>query len=374
MNMKTKLSRGVLSALCLALLLTSCGKGIYLPLPEDCAYAVGDYVPEQKTLFDGKKQRNTFGNSPFSTVVPNRRVVAHKNVVYSAVNPQQRLERIAADGSATVLFDEAPVGQLSFYDGHIYFSNYVLQSPNGDFDSTALYRMKPGEAAEKIYEARAEVERFSAFQLCNGWLYLTGSREFHTFGVKRLSLDGKTGGNLLSSTEITQVQATGGAIYFLQGEKLYGYPVQSQKPVRILPESAVKAYCVDGGKLYYTAKEAEGLFCLDLATNKSEALTKTKAVDAFFAADGALYFTAKPQAAAEDDLHVALYRLKDGIVSAPLAENLMPNDLSYLQPIFENGRLYYFGWEAAHGYEYSYDLTTDETALWRDWDIPAKTE
>ncbi|MCL2106973.1 MAG: DUF5050 domain-containing protein, partial [Oscillospiraceae bacterium] len=288
---------------------------------------------------------NTYGNSPYSTMAANRRVVCDgRGNTFTAVNIPQKLEWHAPGGEIITLFDELPVGQLSYYDGYVYFSDYYLHGVEGNFDSGNLYRVNIKEnelEPELIYEARVKRERFAAFQLSNGFLYLTGSQEFSTFGVKKANIDGGEMQTLLSNNKITAAQVNGSSIYYLIGSDLYRSPLRGVGPKKLLEN--VKSFVVDdnerdeaGGMIVFLKTGEPGLFAYHFRDSRT-------------------------------------YALADQEIES-IMEDIAPSNKSYFQPMLEGGHLYYFTREDRRGSVYRRSAGGGEPELLYDWEIPTSLD
>jgi hypothetical protein len=361
-----------------ALLLSGCAKRAVLPGTEDCAYTASVYQPYEDVILPLKgnaEHPGVYGNSLDSVLAPTRRVVRAEGgkTLYSAVNAKQTLERLGPDGVKAVLYDKGPVGQISYYAGYVYFSDYVLESPNGAFYSANLYRINVKEGKtepEPVYQARTEVERFAAFQLANGYLYLTGSRLYYTFGVRRCLPDGTQGEIILSHTGVTQAMVVGWDIYYLQDGSLCRSSLAKLSAPQVLATDKVVSYCLDEAQnsLCYAKQKQTGLFRLRLQPGAKEEKTGgDNVVEVFYHhKTKTVYYTRRPSNADPSNVYVEVV---DGNGTV-LAKDAMPPNLSYLQPFFQDGRLYYFSWAAAVGYAYALNPATGERELLREWSIP----
>ncbi|MDR2525370.1 MAG: DUF5050 domain-containing protein, partial [Oscillospiraceae bacterium] len=344
--MKHKRAAVVALALCLFLLsLAGCGTAkvkLYLPKTADCAYAAGVYEPEANTKNMNRATENTYGNAPYATLTGNRRAVAAPDgTLYSAINAEQALQKIVPGGEAALLYDGCWVGQVSYYDRYVYFSDYVpITEPKiqGKFYAQRLYRIRTdasAEGAELLYEAKNEMDCFDSFQLCNGYLYLIGSRAFSTFGVRRYNPEGKTEGalsaTLLGDQKVENVQVSGSHVYYILRGGLYEASLRGVERRLLLEAEDVRAFCVVENNLYFTRKETPGVFVMPLTKAENAAyhsaapFLETGDVESFFALDG----TGEPDCfvlESEDAsaLQRQLVRRAQSGPQAVLAEDVMP--------------------------------------------------
>lgn len=385
--MSLKRTMAALLALCLPLLsLAACGTKkvkLYLPLPADCAYAAGEYVQEANTVNVNKVQTNTYGNSPYAAMAVNRRAVQTGAALYTAVNAAQALQKIEADGSVATLYDQNAVGQVSYYAGYVYFSDYVAVTEpmvRGEFYAQRLFRLNVKEGAkepELLYEARTERECFGSFQLCNGSLYLIGAQVYSTFGVQRLGLDGKTDGKtsptLLSEKNTTAQQVSGDTLYYLVGGVLYAAALRGVERRALLADTDVRAFCATEEAVYFAREGTPGVFALDRVSGEVTQIRAEGEVEAFFATAGAGApdcFVIKPEGAAATDTRQLVYQPGDGAEKI-LAEDVMPLHLSFMQPFCEGGKVYYFSCDtqAVHGYIRAVEPATGTVEECYDWAI-----
>ncbi len=377
-------------ALCLALALplSSCGEKkdkLLLPKPENCAYAAGVYVDEENTINVNQAALNTYGNRPYSATAANRRAVQVGDVLYSAVNAKQALQKIDAKGRATTLYDKVKVGQVSFYAGYVYFSDYVAVTEprvQGVFYSRRLYRldMSSGKKEpELLYEGKIKEEYFASFQLCNGALYLMGTQAFETFGVKRLGMDGKamadTGATLLGDPNITAAQVSGGNVYYLLRGELHQASLRGVERTKLLEDNDVRAFCAVENTLYFTRLNAPGVYALNLETRAVSLFRAKGDVEAFFSlsGDGAPdCFVIKPVGVDDKGKRELIHQPAKGEAKT-LVEDVMPLDLNFMQPFCEGGKIYYFSCDTtvfpAQGYIRAIDPVTGKAETCYDWAI-----
>lgn len=382
------------SALCLALALlclASCAKRtkLYLPFGEDCAYAAGVYEEEEGTRNKNKIAVNTYGNMPYSALAVNRRAVQVGDTLFTAVNAAQSLQKIDANGKAVTLFDEDMVGQVGYYGGCLYFSNYVpiLEPPvKGEFYASKLYRLNVGKGAaepELLLEARIQKDYFASFQLCNGYLYLMGTKAYSTFGVKRLDLnaktDGKTSPMLLSDTKVSGAQVSGAKVYYIVRGQLFEAALRGVERTSLLSTNDVRAFCVVEDTLYFIRTGEPGVFALALATGAVTAFREEGNVEAFFSLSGVGApdcFVVAADGAKSTDPRQLIYQ-PPGSPAKILAEDVMALNLSYMQPFCEGGTICYFSFELSedvkvkpnHGYINAIDVAAGTAETLYDWPI-----
>ena len=381
-------------AMCLALallFLASCARQVklYLPFGEDCAYAAGVYADEEGTKNKNKITVNTYGNKPYSALGVNRRAVQVGDTLFTAINAAQILEKINADGKAATLFDADMVGQVSYYGGYLYFSNYVpiLEPPiKGEFYATRLYRLDVGKGAteaELLFEAKIEREFFASFQLCNGYLYMFGTKAYSTYGVKRLDLsaktDGKTSPMLLSDTKVSAAQVSGAKVYYLVRGQLHVASLRGVERSSLLDTNDVRAFCVVEDTIYYIHMDVPGVFALDLATDTVSTFREEGNVEAFFSLSGVGApdcFVVAADGAKKTDARQLIYQ-PEGSAAKVLAYDVMALEYSYMQPFCEGGMVYYFSFELSedikvkpnHGYINAIDVAAGTAETLYDWAI-----
>ncbi|MDR1464662.1 MAG: hypothetical protein LBJ11_05110 [Oscillospiraceae bacterium] len=364
-----------LALVLLCLLLSACApKEPYLPAPEDCAYAAWDTAPPN----DPEAKQNTYGNPPFAALAVDRSAVAVGEDLYSVLNETRRLEKHSPGQVSEVLFDKTAVGLISYYDRCLYFSDYALEGADGSFDCGKLYRLAldhPEKGAELIYESRIDRELFSSFQLTDGFLYLVGSRLFHTFGVQKLALDGKVLGTVLSQTDVENVQISGGTIYFLRRGQLYRSPLTGTQPEPLLEGRKLQRFCLDGGSLCFTEADRPGVVRGVFADGKITAEKRyfpERTADSFFVEGDRLYAAVRNSDNSNFYLTLLGTALGDASgESISYADDVMPAAYGTFQPFAAHGRIFYFSWASARGYYYQISLPGGERTLLAQWDFRA---
>ena len=296
---------------------------------------------------------NKYGNTPYATIQRYRLLVQVGDGIFVCYNGtfNPGLERELKSSPSDIYYvDENNnhsfiytgfVGQLSYYDGYIYFSDWNYGN-NSYYYSNTISRIKPnGENLEVIYENNdSESGRFNNFQIMNDKIYISGIYQ----DVFSINLNGENRQNIWSEyTGLYEIFVVEQSIFYSYREKLYKSDLNGENSVLLIEEADEIPCYVDSSGIYYYSKLNNTLKLLSLDGKEIKILGDSFESTLFnlFVIENELFYNYDK----DPNEKTNLYKLEkidiENGSKTTLSDDVTRNKYSLLTPIAINDWIYY---------------------------------
>lgn len=298
-------------------------------------------VPEKFAYVDGE---NRYGNAPYTLVQTKRRMVSDGVHIFWGLN---ELRCTDMDGKNPQILWENPVGQVSYYDGWIYFSD--CKYTNGTiFQSSHLYRIGLDEQTpELVYQPQENSNNsFTRFFIANDRIYIEGYTNLKVMDISGQNV------NSICDTQAWIVGMDADRVYYyaMQNHGLWSTGLDGSNQVKIFEDSsavpstrALECY-VEQGWVYYFDPKDKSIYKMPIDGSGKQLLSSSipgEPEEMFVVDDRLYYYYMNENEEKSTSFYFESVPISGENSKQLLCKDVMRGKYSQLEPIVIDRKIYY---------------------------------